>query len=545
MTPRTRRRSNRPRWLSTCSNALGISLVVLVIAAAAVILLIVLKPPTDGHNLFTRAGADIRATIADQLLGLANRNLVPQLVFESIEYEPPLGVTVRNAALRAADGSDVILAKAVRITLREIPQPGVPVHIERIAFDGGGVYLRPNGSGGITGFDPFVRPKPRDPADTAPRRRLSEVINLRRIEINNAELIYDERVPGASPLRIDGLSLAMDIDPDPAAPGWYSASFHSGREPGLRVDALGRFNIDELLIEFADALFAIDLSEKTRPDLPPSMELAIARHDITGSVELRLAGTLPVRAPLEGALTAELLASGLHASFGDFRLPVDRLSIRGALDRGSMTLALADIAALDGAVRVSGSADTNTPGWPAILEWTADNVDIQRFLAAEINASDGPDQPPRFAGRFAGEGLVRLDLARADESLAGEGSLTVTEGRLVALPIVTALNRAIGGGRRDSGRHRLSARFSLSPDRITITEGELVTGLIAARGTGDIGYDGQLDLRVNAGPLEKLQSGLGLIGELFGNLTDRLVKYLVRGTTADPTISVAPFGLGG
>lgn len=66
-----------------------------------------------------------------------------------------------------------------------------------------------------------------------------------------------------------------------------------------------------------------------------------------------------------------------------------------------------------------------------------------------------------------------------------------------------------------------------------LTESEFHTPAIAARAKGKIGFDQQLDLAVNAGPVEKMQSLLGKagkVGKLLGDITkvtDKLVTYRV------------------
>ena len=57
-------------------------------------------------------------------------------------------------------------------------------------------------------------------------------------------------------------------------------------------------------------------------------------------------------------------------------------------------------------------------------------------------------------------------------------------------------------------------------------------------------FDSRVDFRFNAGPLEKLQSALGPLGDLMGAVTDQLMKYHVTGTLSEPEFSVKPLGLG-
>ena len=130
------------------------------------------------------------------------------------------------------------------------------------------------------------------------------------------------------------------------------------------------------------------------------------------------------------------------------------------------------------------------------------------------------------------------------KSLGGGGEARITEGRFTGGPLV----KALAGVMRimtlsPSQKDELQTTFIIRDELIDLTSFSALAGPIGARGKGTIGLvDQSLDLRMNAGPLEGLQATAGLLGEAFGALTDRLAKYLVRGTIGDPKVSVAPLG---
>ena len=99
------------------------------------------------------------------------------------------------------------------------------------------------------------------------------------------------------------------------------------------------------------------------------------------------------------------------------------------------------------------------------------------------------------------------------------------------------MNVVISGNMKPN--HRVDAEFNFTPGGIEVTKSEVLTGFLAARGVGMIDYRGQLDLIVNAGPLERLQSALGAVGDIFGQLTDQLASYQVRGPITKPEVTVA------
>jgi len=128
-------------------------------------------------------------------------------------------------------------------------------------------------------------------------------------------------------------------------------------------------------------------------------------------------------------------------------------------------------------------------------------------------------------------------------------TLELREGRLVTIPIVHDLLDAMDVLGKIRGKtaykDKADLAFDLTGDSVRVTEMKIVTTVAAVRGTGDIFYDGRLDMLVNAGPMEKVQSMLGEIGDILGKVTDQLVKYDVEGTVSDPSVTARPLGIGG
>jgi len=127
--------------------------------------------------------------------------------------------------------------------------------------------------------------------------------------------------------------------------------------------------------------------------------------------------------------------------------------------------------------------------------------------------------------------------------LRGTGDGTVEEGRLVNFPMMSVLVGAAGGkmwGQKD----RLKTHLELYADRVEYSDLEVVSAAIGARGKGTQYFDGRWHYTVNAGPLERAEASLGPIGDLFGKLTDKLVKYEITGKGDESSFAVKPFGIG-
>ena len=62
---------------------------------------------------------------------------------------------------------------------------------------------------------------------------------------------------------------------------------------------------------------------------------------------------------------------------------------------------------------------------------------------------------------------------------------------------------------------------------------------MAARGKGTVTLDRKLDLKVNGGPVEKVQALLGKeVGGMIGKVTDKILSYRITGEVGQPKVSV-------
>jgi hypothetical protein len=152
-------------------------------------------------------------------------------------------------------------------------------------------------------------------------------------------------------------------------------------------------------------------------------------------------------------------------------------------------------------------------------------------------------EEPKYAGRIDLEGVVRGALSDLRNRLRGAGDGTIKEGRLVNFPMMSVLVGAVGGemwGQKD----RLKMHLELYANRVEYSDLEVVSAAIGARGKGTQYFDGRWQYTVNAGPLVRAEASLGPIGDLFGKITDKLVKYEITGKGDESSFTVKPFGIG-
>ncbi|MCL4740591.1 MAG: hypothetical protein KJZ54_00145 [Phycisphaerales bacterium] len=524
--------------------ALG-ALLCVVLAACAAGVVWTLKQ----RGTIAALGESMQDYLGRQVVGIVNAYLHPQLGFSTVRYDAPGTLVLAGVTLTAPDGTRVLELERMTLTLAEVPRIGRPILVERVDVESPTVRLvrgplGAEGDRGWLGLDPMVKAVPGRDEAVEPEFRLSNVLRLRRVEVRDASVHYDEG-DGTPPMTLRGIEASLDLVPDErrGESGWYAVSADTRIGPAAEVELRGEVSLDSLMVEVERLLLTAAVAPDTMEALPPQVQSLLAERDARGTLEVLAWGRADLNDPFAGPLTAQVSLREFNIAAGRMRLPIDEARAEASVSGGVGTLAAFEAMLLDGRVGAKGTARLHEPGAPAALHWTADGLDLNALLRSQEDRADA-----RLAGRLRGEGTVTLSLDAMADSIGGAGSINVENGRLLLVPGITqladAMNVARGARESRESNHRASAEFDLTPSGINVTASEVVTNFMAARGTGTVGYDGALDLAVNAGPLERVQSLLGRVGEAIGSVTDRLMKYLVRGTVEEPRVTVAPLGIG-
>ncbi len=494
----------------------------------------------------------IQDYVARQIVGIVNAYLEPTLDFDAITLDMPGTVRLTGARLTSPDGTDILDLDMLVITLTEFPKLDEPLHIERIEINGGAVHLiRDPATGRFRGLDPLVKNEAHkassvtaeEPVHIPEAFRLASVFHLQRITLKNISLTYDDG-SGSPPMRIDGFGSDMVISQSADGPGWYALDINAGRYPGLTLELEGAFNIDSFAVKVAKGECAIVLDEDTAASLPPALQSLVRTMDATGHASVSFQGLITPGDIATIELGADISLREFNIAAGDYHLPIEALDARFNLDNGIAQLTDATASTMQGRATLSATATLTETDRPASAQWAIEGVQLREAL----RASAPPGESPKLAGLLSGSGRVSTSLTAPVERITGSGEVQVREGRLLVLPGMGELIQKVGNAATTGGgkfNHRADAEFTVEPTGIQITKSEVVTGVLAARATGSVDWKGTLDLAVNAGPLERLQNALGAIGDIFGKLTDQLVKYHVRGPIANPSVTVAPLGIGG
>lgn len=511
--------------------------ILIVIGGVAAFVYLVASPSSSATAL--------RDYVARQIVAIVNTHLEPTLDYDKVELELPGTVRLTGASLTSPDGTSILDIDTLVVTLVEVPQLDQPIHIARVEIDGGRVNLiQDPATGQFKGLQPLVKPDIKNKTAEVPSElSLSKVLQLEHVTLKDIALQYDDG-SGITPMLFEGFEADLAVTPSVDGPGWYSLAVHSGRAPGLVLDIEGAFNIDTFVAKVNNAASTIELNDSTITTLPPQVQSVVRSMDVSGFAQVDLTGFVPLQAPLDADVKLDIELTNGNIAAGDYKLPVKLFKASVDMQDGLARLTGGTIETLDGSITLTGEAKMQTTGIPISAQWTLTNLQLRDAL--RVATPEG--EAPKIAGLLTGQGTASTQATDATANMSGQGELHVRDGRLLVLPGIAEIFQQVGQSASTGGaefNHRADATFTLSPQGVHFTQSEVVTGVLAARATGTVGYTGTLDLLVNAGPLERIQDALGAIGDIFGKITDRLVKYKVQGTVSQPRVTIAPLGIGG
>jgi hypothetical protein len=305
-----------------------------------------------------------------------------------------------------------------------------------------------------------------------------------------------------------------------------------------------------------------DLGQDKLNYLPPQLQKVLRQYEVTGALDVAISGSMPVMQPLRGDVQAKLRLSGANVTLGEYRIPVSDLDLSARLQDGKLHLPELRISALNGSAEASGWALLND-----VID-TGLKVDISGMMLQELLATHKAREQPALAGTVNASAELSAPLmvviakatpppstapATRPSALArfesmplpsswGQATIDVTDARLVRLPMVHDLVESVRSNKAAAAAKpsdRLSLSMEFQHDHVKVTRFVYTGEIVAARGTGSVTLDQKLNLTLNGGPVEKVQSMLGKeVGGAIGMVTDQLFAYHVTGTLGEPQVKV-------
>lgn len=519
-----------------------------ILTVAFVILLLATGALLLGVRMFITGAAGFDEWVMRQVVGVAQAYLVPTIEFDDFDFAAPGTVTYRGVRLTAPDGTRVVDAGEMIVTLTKLPKRGEPIVIEGITIRNGALRLIASPDDpdvAFKGLSPFVKRTAYKRQETLPKEvRLSETLRLRSITLDNAGVIFDPN-DGQPPMRLDALAMTMTINPDTSdGKTWHALDLDIDRGALFKLAVDGRVDLDELAVELKAMKLRVDVGSSSVAALPPQLQQILKDHDAQGELEINLSGAAALQRWRECELGGAITIDRFNLALGEYRLPIDTGSIPVRISAGMAVVGPTRLEIHGGSVNGVFSADIARPSMPAQAEWSIGGLKLREFL----RTATPEGVPPKYAGLLSSFGSVSADLTGLPGTIDGLGEVHIKQGRLVNFPGIRELNAAMDvvavANKKESLSDSFDAVFKLTAKGVRIESSQLATQALLARGTGIVRYDTTLDLQLNAGPMEKLQSLLGKVGKVIGSITDQLVTYHVTGTLKEPKVKIKPLGLG-
>ena len=212
---------------------------------------------------------------------------------------------------------------------------------------------------------------------------------------------------------------------------------------------------------------------------------------------------------------------------------------------GIMTLENFSVNAFAGSVTTKGTLDMRPESKRAFhLDLNINNVEANAMLPQFT--SFGSHLFGKFSMKTKLQGSLNDTLGLNPQTLAGDGSVQIAQGRLVGYPLTSSLASFTGITEfRELNFANWSNAFKIAAGRINVGDLKLASGKTDFVLSGSQGFDGSLDykllIRLPGEMTSKLKIG-GLGAELLNYLKDKDGKYnlnlLVSGTTLKPSFAL-------
>ncbi len=300
----------------------------------------------------------------------------------------PLGaISLQNFRLSANDPAnpgqtvDVVAVKNLDVALAEPVVAGKPIVIEKIILDSptlsaiavapnsfqfvGVPTLPPSLTAPVAGDAPTgdgAKPQAGGgavaPAPVASSQKLlSELIRVKTFQLNNAKIVYDPRIPNTQRMWLDGINTSLNVAPKD--PGVYVLSTAIGRKPIFDLSIDGRINIDHPGVQDFKLNLLADLTKNQLDYLPPQLQAILKQTDAKGTLNVAVAGSIPLDDPMKGQITADVKLEHIEVATANMRLPIERFNLTAKVANGKVEIPAMQIAALGNYFNLRGTAALN------------------------------------------------------------------------------------------------------------------------------------------------------------------------------------------
>ena len=297
-----------------------------------------------------------------------------------------------NDPVKPSARLDLVACKKLDVNLTQPILSGRPLLIDSIALDSpvlSAVSVAPGAMQfvGIPSPPPNASAQPTlSPATqpAAPMPKLAETVQVTTLQLTNAKVIYDPRLPNTQRMCIDHINASLNIDPDD--PGSYKLSTDIDRSPIFKLGVNGKINIDNPGLQDLVVDLQADLSQDTLDFLPPQLQLILRRFNAREKLDLHAAATVAMSDPTRANAQLKLHVQNIDLSRGNLNIPVQDFSMSARL-QDKKAVQTIKIAALSNVFEIHGTTALNSR-----LD-TDVTLELKDVVLEPLLASLKPNQP--------------------------------------------------------------------------------------------------------------------------------------------------------
>lgn len=512
--------------------------------------------------------------IGRQVKSIASAYLNPRVEFDDIDYQKPYTAVLTKFRLTVDDPDnsgqtlDMIHVDKLRLELAEIPKEGKPIRIRKLILDHPKInVIAARSDGRFMGFQNMLKTRKDSEAKSAQEEapRLSDVFEIVLLQIIEGQMVYQSRGSGQPPMILDAINSRMDVEKDDQ--GWYKLAATLDRKPVLGLIASGRLDLDHLVLALDSLQLDIELSEQQYSTLPGQLQQMLKEHEVTGGLKVTAAGRLPLGDPASADLAATLSMDRARFVAGEYKGEAENVNGKLLLKDRRVVLDHLDADTLKGKVHLTADVTLADP-YDGRVHLAARDI----LLEETLRAAGGGGGKPKYKGTVNTDITLTGPMNKILTRSGGSGWLKLRNGRLTCLRVIAEIGQALAqkinsilSGEKQGSPDTDSAdlEFQFIGDKIHFTKILAQTSSFAVNGYGDVWFDKRLDLLLNGGPAEKLQSvmaggggsgnqALNAVGDalhtvghgatdITNEVFSQVATVAVGGTTDEPKVRVEPF----
>jgi hypothetical protein len=336
-------------------------------------------------------GSNVEQWVGNQLVGVLANYITPTIRFRTLDYQAPYTVVVSDLTIDHDDTAMVRLEQ-LRLELAEVPRRGEPIQIKEIVATRPRLLFR-HAARGFVGWSGFVKPQAVTNPETIPEgQRFSDVLVLRRVQVSDGVLVYEERGRGDTRMTLPGVNLTLATPPIEGQEGCYALNCEVKRDSlfDARIDA--QLNVDTQILKIAELVATITLDDTGRGALPPALQRLLERYAARGVLTARVVGEIPLASLDQATASVHAELADGHIALGQTAVPIGKIVIDGELPNGPLKLETGRVAlqyqneaifAFDRfALTLAGLPQANNP-------WTITSLQLDRPTVALLRTDTG------------------------------------------------------------------------------------------------------------------------------------------------------------